>query len=139
MHLVLRRYRIRLGSIAAAARRAQESLVPELRQVPGFATFHLADVGDGMVASLGLFETEEGATLGERLMSGWFREDWPVFRAVPPGLARGEVLVRAEAARPPQVAGEGSGPRLERRGGRPDRRLGRDRRVAALAMVSAAP
>ena len=92
-----------------------------------------------MVASLGLFETEEGATLGERLMSGWFREDWPVFRAVPPGLARGEVLVRAEAARPPQVAGEGSGPRLERRGGRPDRRLGRDRRVAALAMVSAAP
>ena len=138
MHLVLRRYRIRIGSIAAAARRAQESLVPELQQVPGFATFHLADVGDGTVASLGLFETDEGASLGERLMSGWYREDWPVFRAVPPGLARGEVLVRAEVARPAQVTAEASGPRLERRTSRPDRRLGRDRRVAALAMVSAA-
>ncbi|OLC08109.1 MAG: hypothetical protein AUH42_02340 [Gemmatimonadetes bacterium 13_1_40CM_70_11] len=138
MHLVLRRYRIRLGSVAAAARRAQESLVPELWQVPGFTTFHLADVGDGMVASLGLFETEEGAAQGERLMSDWFREDWPVFRAVPPGLARGEVLVSVEAARPAPVAADAAGPRLERRSGRPDRRLGRDRRVT-LAMASAAP
>jgi|SRR5438128_2636551 len=138
MHLVLRRYRIRLGSTESAAQRAQESLVPELRQVPGFMTFHLADVGDGMVASLGLFETQEGAALGERLMSGWFREDWPVFQIVPPGLVLGEVLVRAEAARPAPAAAEAAGPRLERRSGRPDRRLGRDRR-AALAMVSAAP
>src|SRR5260370_2349842 len=121
MPLVLRRYRIRLGSIAAAAQRAEESLVPELREVPGFAAFHLADVGDGTVASLGLFETEEGASLGERLMSGWDREDWPVFRAVPPRLSRGEVLVRAAVAPPAQISLDASVPRLEPRTSRPHR------------------
>src|SRR5260370_41323989 len=108
MHLVLRRYRIRLGSIAAAAQRAEESLVPELRQGPGFAAFHLADVGGGTVASLGLFETDEGAALGERLMSGWYRGGWPGVRAGPTGLARGGGLGRAEVGPPAQGAAQSS-------------------------------
>lgn len=143
MHVVFRRYRVRLGAIEAAALRAQESLVPWLRQVPGFAAYYFVDAGDGTVASLALFETGEGAALAEGLLGRWFREDWPVFRAVPPGLTRGEVLVRDEAPRAPQAAVSASGPRLERRTGidrrfRRERRSPRDRRLPGAAVEMSA-
>ncbi len=145
MHVVFRRYRIRLGATEAAARRAQESLLPRIQQIPGFAAYYLVDTGDSTVASIGLFETREGAALGEGLLGGWFREDWPVFQAVPPGLTRGEVLVHDEAPRAAPVAAAASGPRLERRRGierrfSAERRSSRDRRLVETAIkISAAP
>lgn len=136
MYAMLRRYRVRLGAPDTAARQARSTLLPHLKQVPGFAAYYLVHAGDGTVASIALFTTREGAAAGDRLAGAWFRDDWPVFTAVPPAVAGGEVLV-AEAARPeqrPETAGAGV-PRLERRHGgerrcEPERRSGPDRRIA---------
>lgn len=140
MHAMFRRYRVRLGAADAAARQTRLTLLPLLREVPGFAAYYLVDSGDGVVASIALFKTREGAALGERLAEEWFRDDWPVFRALAPTLASGEVLVAEEAQRQerPEIAGAG-GPRREQRGGgdrrfRRDRRAGRERRVAGSAV-----
>ncbi|HXF96002.1 MAG TPA: hypothetical protein VNI61_07845, partial [Gemmatimonadales bacterium] len=97
MHVVLRRYRIRYGAMELTPRYARETLLPRLRQVPGFSAYYLVNAGDGLVASLGLFETAEGAATGDQLVAEWFRNDWPAFRAVPPELTSGEVMVAEQA------------------------------------------
>src|SRR5947209_4721761 len=143
MHAVFRRYRIRLGAVEAAAERAHEGLVPDLRRVQGFAAYYLVHAGNDTLASIALFQTEESAAVGERLLNDWFRHDWPVFQAVPPELARGAVLVHEELPR--VAAAVTTGPRLERRNWSDrrltrERRSGGDRRVATAAVsVSATP
>src|SRR2546422_1078317 len=135
MHAVFRRYRIRLGAVQAARERAPDGLVPDLRRVQGFAAYYLVHAGNDTLASIALFQTEESAAVGERLLNDWFRHDWPVFQAVPPELTRGAVLVHEEL---PRVAvAVTSGPRLERRNWS-DRRLNRERRSGGGRPVATA-
>src|SRR2546430_16170095 len=113
MHAVFRRYRIRLGAVEAAAERAHEGLVPDLRRVQGFAAYYLVHAGNDTLASIALFQTDESAAVGERLLNDWFRHDWPVFQAVPPHLPRGAGLVHEKRPRP--AVAPTSGPPLARR------------------------
>jgi heme-degrading monooxygenase HmoA len=97
MYTVLRRYRVRLGTIADTAARAEDTLVPSLRQLPGFVAYHLLHTGDSTVAALVLFETKAGADAGARALSDWFRSDWPAFRLIAPELSVAELLTLDEA------------------------------------------
>jgi hypothetical protein len=136
MNVVIRRYKIRLGAVELVSRHLRETLLPDLRRVPGFASYYLVNAGDGVVASVALFDTADGAKAGDRLSDEWFRVDWPAFRAVPPAVTTGEVLLAEETRRGAQARPTAAGtPRLERRvGGErralPDRRTGVDRRAA---------
>jgi hypothetical protein len=80
--------------------------------------------------SIALFETQEGADRANDLISRWFRNDWPTFRAVPPEVTTGRVLAHAATTRP--AVGFSHDGFVERRLGRErratDRRAG-DRRV----------
>jgi heme-degrading monooxygenase HmoA len=98
MYTVLRRYRVRLGTIADTAARAEETLVPSLKEVPGFVAYHLLHTGDNTVAALVLFETKAGADAGARTLSDWFRSDWPAFRLIAPELSVAELLTLDEAS-----------------------------------------
>jgi hypothetical protein len=129
MHVVLRRYRVRFGSIELMPRYAHETLLPRLRQVPGFAGYYMVNGGDGLVASIGLFETPAAAAAGDQLVAGWFRGDWPAFRAVPPDLTSGEVMVAEQPHREAGSTSEGR-PRVERRTGVERRAFGERRRRA---------
>lgn len=137
MQIVFRRYRVRLGALDVVARQAKTTLVPLLRQVPGFGGYYLANAGDGTVASIGLFDTPEAAAAGDSVAEQWFRDDWPAFQAVPPAGVSGEVLVAEEVHRERRVEIAGI-PRLERRSGSErrhrDRRIVRDRRAAEVVM-----
>jgi len=135
MNVVIRRYKIRLGAVELVGRHLRETLLPELRQVPEFVSYYLVNAGDGVVASVALFETSDGARAGDDLSDQWFRVDWPAFRAVPPAVTSGEALVIEESRRAAQPRNTTPGtPRLERRVGAErrafrDRRNGRDRRI----------
>ena len=141
MNVVIRRYKVRLGAVELVGRHLRETLLPELRQIPGFVSYYLVDAGDAMVASVALFETGEGARTGDDLSDQWFRVDWPAFRAVPPALTSGEALVIEETRRAAQPRLSPSGtPRLERRVGGErrafrERRNGGDRRVQVEAAL----
>lgn len=139
MHALLRRYRIRLGTVETAAQRAEQGLLPVIRRVPGFVAFYMVNGGNNVVASVGLFETQEGAAAAERVTGDWFRDDWPSFQAIPPEVTTGSVLMHEAVTREPgaRVTREGR-PQVERRGGI-DRRWG-DRRVGTPSVRrSAAP
>ena len=130
MHAVLRRYTVRLGTVEAAARHAEETLLPLVRQVPGFTAHYLIDAGQGTFTSVAVFETEDGADRANGLISSWFRNDWPTFRAVPPEVSTGRVLAHTASTRPSLAAPNGDF--VDRRVGsnrRGSDRRARDRRI----------
>ncbi len=107
--------------------------MPLMSKVPGFVAYYLVGAGNNIVASIGMFETREGAAAADRLACEWFRTDWPTFIMIPPELTAGEVMTHSAANRDGglRIMRDGWN-QVERRSGR-DRRWGRDRREAKQA------
>ncbi len=124
MHAVIRRYKVRLGTVASAAQHAETSLLPQMNRLPGFVAYYLLDAGDSVLASISVCETPEGADAAAALAASWFRSDWPSFKLIPPEITDGEVLVHAEA-------GRATGRRRTERRAKTDRRLDSERRTAS--------
>ena len=138
MHVVIQRYRVRLGAVDEAARYADKWFLPLVREIPGFAACYLMGAGNGVLASIGLFETPEGADTAARLAQEWFGKEWGSFRPLPPEVIAGEVLAPAAAASQLKLSRRWVADRRQtvvfvsseierRRGG--DRRRGADRRA----------
>jgi len=121
MHAVIRRYKVRLGTVASAATHAESSLLPQMNKLPGFVAYYLLDAGDSVVASISICETRGGADAAAGLAAEWFRSDWPSFKLIPPEITDGEVLVHAEV-------GRATGRRRVERRAVSDRRATGDRR-----------
>jgi hypothetical protein len=99
MHGVIRRYRVRLGTIAQAAHYAEKGFLPILGDIPGFVSCHLLDAGNDVLTVVALFDSAEGTAAAIRASSDWFRDEWSSFRPLPPEVVSGEVLARATADR----------------------------------------
>lgn len=99
MHAVIRRYRVRLGTVEQAARYAEKGFLPLVCQIPGFVSCHLVDAGNDILTCMALFETPEGAAEAVRASREWFRDEWSSFRPVPPEVVAGEVLAHATSDR----------------------------------------
>jgi hypothetical protein len=76
MHATIRRYEgvdsTRLNEVTG---KVTETLVPQLRQLPGFAGYYLIEGGNGVVSSLGLFETSEQADESTKVVARWITEE----------------------------------------------------------------
>lgn len=99
MHGVIRRYRVRLGTVEQAAHYADKEFLPLVRQIPGFISCHLLDAGNDILTCMAVFETPDGAAEAVRVSREWFRDEWSSFRAIPPELVIGEVLAHATSDR----------------------------------------
>jgi hypothetical protein len=55
-------------------RKVCDSLLPSLRELPGFGGYYLIDAGGGALTSVGLFETSAQAHESTRLAARWVRE-----------------------------------------------------------------
>jgi hypothetical protein len=135
MHVVIQRYRVRLGVVADAARYADKWFLPLVREIPGFMACYLMEAGNGVLASIGLYETPAGAETAAQLAHEWFAKEWGSFRQLPPEVIAGEVLAPAATADQPQtgrrwLADRRSTPALIGSNGTRDteRRVGSDRR-----------
>ena len=76
MHATIRRYE----SVDAARTneltgKVNEKLVPELRKLPGFAGYYLIEADNGVLSSLGLFETAEQADESTKVVAQWIRDE----------------------------------------------------------------
>ena len=76
MHATIRRYDgIDQNRTAEIVEKVNETLVPKLNKLPGFAGYYLVDAGNGVVTSLGLFETAEQGKDSSSLVERWIREE----------------------------------------------------------------
>ena len=75
MYATVRRYegidKVRSEEIT---RKVGDSLLPSLRELPGFGGYYLIDAGGGVLTSVGLFETSAQAHESTRLAARWVRE-----------------------------------------------------------------
>ena len=76
MHATIRRYEgVDATRINEVTGKVNETLVPQLRELPGFAGYYLIEAGNGVMSSLGLFETSEQADQSTKLVSKWIADE----------------------------------------------------------------
>ena len=98
MHATIRRYEgvdaARTNELTA---KVNETLVADLRKLPGFAGYYLIEAGNGVFSSLGLFETSEQADESKALVTKWISDE--NFNSVipnPPKITSGKVVAQSE-------------------------------------------
>ena len=76
MHATIRRYEaIDKTRTTELDKKAQDSLVPRLSEMPGFNGYYLIEAGNGVFSSLGLFDTPEQGEESSKLVHSWIRDE----------------------------------------------------------------
>ena len=75
-------------------KKVDDILAPRLSKLPGFSGYYLIEAGNGVVTSIGFFETSAQADESSRVASDWVREE-KLETALPnaPKITSGEVVV----------------------------------------------
>lgn len=103
MYATVRRYegidKVRSDEIT---RKVSESLLPSISKLPGFSGYFLIDAGEGVLTSVGLFETPDQAHESTRLAASWVREN-DLASALPntPKITAGPLIVQGRPAAAP--------------------------------------
>src|SRR5215211_7916684 len=95
MYATLRRYEgIEPSHTDELTKKVGESLAPRLSKLPGFSGYFLIDTGEGVMSSIGLFDTSTQATESTRVASEWVRDEkLDTILKNPPKVTDGEVIV----------------------------------------------
>ena len=76
MHATIRRYEgvdtTRMNEVVG---KINATLVPQLRELPGFSGFYLIEAGNGVLSSFGLFETSEQDDESKTLVTKWISDE----------------------------------------------------------------
>jgi hypothetical protein len=76
-------------------KKADETLVPSLSELPGFNGYFLIEAGNGVMSSIGLYDTSDHADASTRVASEWVREQkLETALPNPPKITSGEVVVQ---------------------------------------------
>jgi len=104
MHATIRRYEgVDVTRLDELTSKVNETLVPKLRELPGFSGYFLIEGGGGILSSLGLFETSEQADKSTMLVSKWITDEhFDSAIPNPPKITSGTVVAHSD--RVPAVA-----------------------------------
>ena len=76
MHATIRRYEgVDTTRTTELTGKVNEKLVPELKKLPGFAGYYLIEADNGVMSSLGLFETADQADASAKFVAQWIRDE----------------------------------------------------------------
>ena len=89
MYTVIRRYQ-GVQDTAEVARRAVEEFAPQLRDQPGFQGYWVVNAGDGVLATITAYESEEAAADSTAAAATWVQENLANLVPSPPRVTSGE-------------------------------------------------
>ena len=76
MHATIRRYEgVDQNRTVELTDKVNETLVPKLSKLEGFKGFYMFEDANGVISSLGLFETSAQADESSKLASSWIRDE----------------------------------------------------------------
>ena len=98
MHATIRRYEgIDVSRIGDVVGKVNDTLVPKLRELPGFSGYYLIEGSSGVLSSLGLFETSEQADQSTMLVSKWITDEkFDSAIPNPPRITSGKVIAHSD-------------------------------------------
>jgi hypothetical protein len=94
MFATIRRYEaVDQARTSELVKKVDDTLIPSLEKVPGFGGYYLIEAGNGVLSSIGLFDTAEHADLSSHVAADWVREH-KLETALPnaPKVTTGEVV-----------------------------------------------
>ena len=95
MHVTIRRYEsIDQSRKSEVLKKVDENLLPALKDLPGFNGYSVIDAGNGILTSIGFFDTAAQADESTRIAGSWLREQ-KLETALPkaPKVMTGDVVV----------------------------------------------
>jgi hypothetical protein len=98
MYATIRRYDgVDTARTSEVASKVNETLVPQLSELPGFAGYYLIEAGNGVLSSFGLFETREQADESTKLVAKWITDE-NFNKAIPnaPKITSGKVVAHSD-------------------------------------------
>jgi len=95
MHATVRRYEgVDQSRTEELTKKVGESLLPSLSKLPGFSGYFLIEAGNGVMSSIGFFDTSAHADESTRVAATWVREEkLETALPNPPKITAGEVIV----------------------------------------------
>jgi hypothetical protein len=95
MHATVRRYEgVDQSRTEELTKKVDETLLPRLSNLPGFEGYYLIEAGNGVMSSIGLFDTATQADESTRVAANWVREEkLETALPNPPKITDGEVIV----------------------------------------------
>ena len=95
MHATVKRYEgVDQSRTDELTKKVDETLLPRLSKLPGFEGYYLIEAGNGVMSSIGLFETSAQADESTRVAANWVREEkLETAFPNPPKITDGEVIV----------------------------------------------
>ena len=95
MHATSRRYEsIDQSRTSELVKKVDETLLPTLSELPGFNGYSMIDAGDGVMTSVGFFDTQAQADESSRIAGSWLREQkLEAALPNPPKITNGKVVV----------------------------------------------
>ena len=94
MHATIRRFEgVDMTRMNEVVGKVNETLIPELRELPGFNGYFLIEADNGISSSLSLFETREQADESAKVVTKWISDE-NFSRAIPnpPKITSGKVV-----------------------------------------------
>jgi hypothetical protein len=88
MHTVIRRYE-GVEDTAEVARRAVEEFGPQLRDEAGFQGYWVVDAGNGILATISVFDSEEAAIASTTAAAAYIRDQMPEMASIAPQITAG--------------------------------------------------
>jgi hypothetical protein len=76
MHATIRRYEgVDVTRTNEVSGKVKETLVPQLRELPGFAGYYLIEADNGVMSSIGLIETSQQADESTKVVAKWITDE----------------------------------------------------------------
>jgi hypothetical protein len=100
MHATIRRYEgVDQNRTEELTKKVGESLVPKLSKLEGFSEYYLIEAGNGIITSVGIFDTPTHASESTRIAADWIREE-NLESALPnpPKVTEGEIIAHKNTA-----------------------------------------
>jgi hypothetical protein len=95
MHATVGRYEgVDQSRTDELTKKVDETLLPRLSKLPGFEGYYLIEADNGVMSSIGLFDTSAQAYESTRVAANWVREEkLETALPNPPEISGGEVIV----------------------------------------------
>jgi len=100
MYAIIRRYEgVDQNRTDELTTKAGETLIPRLSKLEGFSDYYLIEAGNGVITSVGIFDTMTQASESTRIAADWMREE-KLEEAIPnpPKVTDGEVVAHKNGA-----------------------------------------
>jgi hypothetical protein len=100
MHATIRRYEgVDQNRTDELTKKVGESLIPRIGELEGFSEYYLIEAGNGIVTSVGIFDTAAHASESTRIAADWVRDE--KFESAipnPPKVTEGEIVAHKNSA-----------------------------------------